>query len=48
VKLEPPTPEGMKELRNLYAKENKSQAFIDYGDKFIFSMNTGDYLAPQL
>lgn len=48
VKLEPPTPEGMKELRNLYAKENQSDAFIDYGDRFLFSMNTGDYLAPEI
>ncbi|MGW0434833.1 hypothetical protein ACWDV4_20130 [Micromonospora sp. NPDC003197] len=48
VQLEPPTPEGMNELRKLYAEENKSQAFIDYGDKFLFSMNTGDYIAPQI
>jgi hypothetical protein len=48
VKLVPPTPEGMKELRKLYAEENKTQAFIDYGDKFLFSMNTGDYIAPQI
>jgi hypothetical protein len=47
VKLEPPTLEGMDELRKLYAEENKTQAFIDYGDKFLFSMNTGDYIAPQ-
>jgi hypothetical protein len=48
VRLGPPTPEGMNELRRLYAEENKTQAFIDYGDEFLFSMNTGDYLAPQL
>lgn len=48
VKLEPPTPEGMAELRKLYAEENTSQAFIDYGDRFLFSMNTGDYLAPRI
>ncbi|MEO3803101.1 hypothetical protein [Nonomuraea sp. B1E8] len=47
AKLEPPTPEGMNELRKLYAEENKTQSFIDYGDGFLFSMNTGDYLAPR-
>ncbi|ROQ26232.1 hypothetical protein EDD98_5853 [Streptomyces sp. PanSC19] len=48
VKLEPPTPAGMDELRRLYAEENRSSSFIDYGDGFLFSMNTGDYLAPRL
>ncbi|MEU8363232.1 hypothetical protein AB0C27_45185 [Nonomuraea sp. NPDC048882] len=47
TKLEPPTPEGLNELRKLYAEENRTQAFIDYGDGFLFSMNTGDYLAPR-
>jgi len=48
VKLEPPTPEGMNELRKLYAAENRTDAFIEYGDRFLFSMNTGDYLAPRI
>lgn len=48
VNLEPPTPEGMAALRKLYGEENRAQAFIDYGNKFLFSMNTGDYLAPQI
>ncbi|MBA4192276.1 MAG: hypothetical protein C0467_30265 [Planctomycetaceae bacterium] len=48
VELVPPTLEGMNELRKLYAEENKSQAYIDYGDRFLFSMNTGDYIAPQI
>ncbi|GAA0317524.1 hypothetical protein GCM10010302_65750 [Streptomyces polychromogenes] len=47
VELEPPTPEGMDELRGLYAEENRSSSFIDYGGRFRFSMNTGDYLAPR-
>ncbi|UFS97535.1 hypothetical protein [Nocardia huaxiensis] len=47
VKLEQPTPEGMEELRRLYAEENRSSSFVDYGDRFLFSMNTGDYLAPR-
>ena len=46
VPLEAPTPEGMHELRRLYAEENRTQVFIDYGDRFRFSMNQGDYLAP--
>ena len=48
VKLEPPTVDSMNELRKLYAEENKSEAFIDYGDKFLFSINTGDYNAPRI
>lgn len=48
VRLEPPTEEGMRELRRLYAEENKSQDFIDYGQRFRFSMNQGDYTAPTL
>jgi hypothetical protein len=45
--LEPPTEEGMQELRRLYAEENKRRTFIEYGDQFRFSMNQGDYLAPS-
>ena len=48
VKLLPPTVEGIAELRKLYAEENNTQDFIDYGDKFPFSMNSGDYLVPKL
>lgn len=48
VPLLPPTPEGMSELRKLYAEENRTQAFIDYGDRFLFSMNAGDYIAPRV
>ncbi len=47
VKLEPPTPAGMDELRRLYAEENRTSSFIDYGEEFVFSMNTGDYVAPR-
>jgi len=47
VALEAPTPAGMSELRRLYAEENKTQAHIDYGDQFRFSMNEGDYRAPH-
>jgi hypothetical protein len=48
VKLVPPTIEGIDELRKLYAEENNTPAFIDYGDKFLFSMNAGDYIAPRI
>lgn len=48
VKLGPPTTGGMDELRRLYAEENSTSSFIDYGDKFHFSMNTGDYVAPRI
>ncbi|MGI5170367.1 hypothetical protein ACQEU3_39055 [Spirillospora sp. CA-253888] len=47
LKLGPPTPAGLNELRRLYAEENKTSSFIDYGDRFLFSMNTGDYVAPR-
>ncbi|WP_318197380.1 hypothetical protein [Streptomyces sp. MCL20-2] len=48
VKLEPPTQEGMEDLRRLYAEENRTSSFIDYGNDFRFSMNSGDYVAPSL
>ncbi|MGW0119692.1 hypothetical protein [Streptomyces sp. NPDC003327] len=48
VELAPPTPEGMDELRRLYAEENRSASFVDYGDAFTFSMNAGDYRAPRV
>ncbi|RII14619.1 hypothetical protein DSC45_19910 [Streptomyces sp. YIM 130001] len=48
VKLEPPTPSGTDELRRLYAEENRTSSFIDYGEDLLFSMNSGDYLAPRV
>ncbi|MFJ7625534.1 hypothetical protein ACIQZN_03450 [Streptomyces sp. NPDC097595] len=48
VELEQPTEAGMAELRGLYAEENRSTSFIDYGDRFRFSMNAGDYRAPRI
>lgn len=48
VELAPPTPEGMDELRRLYAEENRTSSFIDYGDEILFSMNAGDYVAPRI
>ncbi|HET9952955.1 MAG TPA: hypothetical protein VFQ61_00555 [Polyangiaceae bacterium] len=48
VQLAPPSDEGMNELRRLYAEENKSPGFIDYGENILFSMNGGDYSAPRV
>eukprot|EP00656_Telonema_subtile_P010701 TRINITY_DN15197_c0_g1_i1.p1 TRINITY_DN15197_c0_g1~~TRINITY_DN15197_c0_g1_i1.p1 ORF type:complete len:628 (-),score=154.68 TRINITY_DN15197_c0_g1_i1:4-1887(-) len=51
VPLEPPTPEGMADLRGVYAEENRSDQLIDYGlerGNFLFSMNHGDYTRPTL
>lgn len=48
VGLGPPTPEGVAELRRLYAEENTSRGVVDYGAGFPFSLDGGDYLAPRL
>ena len=45
-KLEEPTKEGIKELQELYYKENTTIETVDYEDKFYFSMNNGDYMKP--
>eukprot|EP00930_Biecheleria_cincta_P001071 TRINITY_DN102236_c0_g1_i1.p1 TRINITY_DN102236_c0_g1~~TRINITY_DN102236_c0_g1_i1.p1 ORF type:complete len:728 (-),score=116.47 TRINITY_DN102236_c0_g1_i1:192-2375(-) len=47
VKLEPPTNDGMAELRNRYSEENLTDSIVDYG-KVVFSMNRGDYTRPTL
>ncbi|MFE1320220.1 hypothetical protein [Kitasatospora phosalacinea] len=47
VELGPPTEAGTEELRRRYAEENRSTSFVDYGARFPFSMNEGDYLAPR-
>ncbi|QKW23809.1 hypothetical protein HUT16_36105 [Kitasatospora sp. NA04385] len=47
VELEPPTRDGMDELRRSYAEENRSTSFVDYAGQPPFSMNAGDYLAPR-
>lgn len=45
VKLEKMTDEMLKDLRDSYYKENKTEEFVDYG-KVHFSMNMGDYEKP--
>ncbi len=47
LELEQASPEGMQALRSLYVEENKTQDFINYNNKFLFSMNSGDYQAPR-
>lgn len=47
IPLEPPTQEGMIQLRTLYSEENKTKEFINYGEDFLFSMNEGDYKSPK-
>eukprot|EP00756_Hemistasia_phaeocysticola_P065930 Hpha_TRINITY_DN8888_c0_g1::TRINITY_DN8888_c0_g1_i2::g.141642::m.141642 len=37
----------MSELRHLYARENITEAPIDYGRLWPFSMNSGDYAEPE-
>ncbi len=46
VPLEPATPAGIVDLRALYVAENSTTDVVDYGDRFRFSMNEGDYQAP--
>ena len=46
VELQPQTQEGVRELRAAYREENSSADFIDYGHRFLFSMNKGDYSQP--
>ena len=48
VPLEPSTEEGIDQLRAFYKRENASTEPVDYGDRFLFSMNEGDYLRPTL
>jgi len=45
IELEEPTDEGIKELKNLYYKENRTIEKVFY-DKFYFSLNRGDYTKP--
>ena len=45
IKLEDPNTEGIKELKDLYFKENITNDTIHY-NKFNFSLNNGDYKKP--
>lgn len=47
IKLEEATKEGIRKIRELYAKENGTDEIIDYG-MVNFSMNKGDYEQPLL
>ena len=49
VPMQPPTHDGMTELRALYQDENRTDNVINYGHgRSVFSMNGGDYKAPAL
>jgi len=50
IELEPPTQEGMSQLRSLYAEENITDAAVDYArhGPILFSMNEGDYARPVM
>ena len=45
VKMEEPTKETVKNLKDIYFKENSSDELINYG-KIDFSLNKGDYIRP--
>lgn len=45
-KLKEQTEDGVKELKELYVKENRTIEMVDYEDKFFFSLNDGDYTRP--
>ena len=45
ITLEKPTEDGIKRLKELYVKENRSDEIITYGN-FYFSLNNGDYEKP--
>ena len=46
VPLEPATQDGVAELRKMYMRENRTDEIVDYGDRFLFSLNAGDYSRP--
>jgi len=46
IELKEPTPEGVEELKQMYLLENKTSDHVDYGDRFDFSLNRGDYMEP--
>lgn len=45
--MQEPTEAGVKRLKRLYQEEDESEKYIDYGGKFLFSMNNGDYRKPN-
>ena len=47
IPMKEPDEEGVKQLKELYYKENRTDEVIQY-DKFYFSMNKGDYMKPIL
>lgn len=47
LELEPPTHEGVAEVKRLYAEENLTDNVIRYNHPIMFSMNRGDYSKPH-
>jgi hypothetical protein len=48
TELAVPTFDKIKDLKDMYYKENATDELVDYGDRFDFSLNNGDYSAPNL
>lgn len=46
IPLEEPTKDGIETLKGLYYKENSTAEMVTY-DQIYFSVNKGDYLAPE-
>lgn len=46
IKLEKPTDDDIKKLKDIYHKENTSDELIDYGSIY-YSLNEGDYVEPN-
>lgn len=47
VALEQPTIQGVSDLKGLYRIENSQMDLVEYGNRFTFSLNKGDYSAPM-
>jgi len=47
IAMEPATPAGVADLKGVYRDENSFDHFIDYGGRFLFSLNKGDYSKPD-
>ena len=45
IKLEKPTEDDIKKLKELYACENLTDNVVEY-NKIYFSLNDGDYIKP--
>lgn len=46
TELELQTEQGISDLKDMYWTENVTTDYVDYADKFMFSLNAGDYKKP--